>query len=495
MTTLTGGGGTTIYIRQDPQTLAFSSSTDQTNWNDLDFSTSISVQNTNTAAGVLVIEFTTDLVLTDALQYFVCASSHIQFGSKSLRQDGTRPRITVYGVTDYPGFIQNGTAVASGAAFIYVYNLYVDGTTSTLVNAQGWIAQSYFSRQVSNNYIINCSSDGTISVGSGGIVGEYAGGNGGDLNITGCSSSGLISIAGGGIAGGYAGFNTGTTRCFKCWTTGAVDGNYAGGIFGLYAGRLNGFAYATNCYSDGGVFGIAAGGIFGQNAGYEEGVVVADTCYSTGTVIGTNAGGIFGGAAGSGNTQTTVTVINCYCLNGPILAPGAGLNTSNNTYTANGTWSSTAASGALLDTYWIEPQVNSPFEFAIMGYTPYILEIIAPNGETLVDGVRLSAVAGSATSSAIVSNLDYQIISVTPPEATIQIDAVTGSIQTSAATPAGQYTVVVRNIGSYNVTTNTLRVTSAPTPPTPSTGTQNNAYIAVVAVSVVALILFLALLS
>ncbi len=109
MTTLTSSGGTTLSIRQLGDTIQ--SSTDNTTWTTLSFP--VTVTNNNTGAGVVKVDFTTDITLTSTTQYFICGSSNIQFGSTSLKSDGSRPKITV-NADNYQGLIKNGDADNKG---------------------------------------------------------------------------------------------------------------------------------------------------------------------------------------------------------------------------------------------------------------------------------------------------------------------------------------------------------------------------------------------
>ena len=271
----------------------------------------VTITNTNPGnSSILKILFETNITLNGLLEFFVCGSSHLQFGSTSLNSDGTRKNIIIDGVTAYAGLIQNGILGTSGKTYIYIYNLNVEANNnSTLADGAGWIGQSAFGNGASNNFIVNCSSNGDIATNGGGIVGQAAGGeSGASLNIIGCSTYGSISAGAGGITGYAAGGSGGSVTCEQCWSEGAIQGQDAGGIFGSYAGNYSGYALALKCYSTG-LIANDAGGIFGGYAGENTGEAYAQKCYSNGNNEG-NGGGIFSRYAGylSGTTNAS----NCY---------------------------------------------------------------------------------------------------------------------------------------------------------------------------------------
>lgn len=151
--------------------------------------------------------------------------------------------------------------------------------------------------------ITDCYSTGSISSGGGGIVGSN-GGFFGECIIKNCYSTGSIEQNGGGIAGSSGGFN-GTCNISNCYSTGVI-GDYAGGIAGSNYG-IYGTGSITNCFSTG-TISFGGGGIAGSNAG-KEGSCNIENCYSNGE-IGKEAGGIIGfySAENGGN----VNINSCY---------------------------------------------------------------------------------------------------------------------------------------------------------------------------------------
>jgi hypothetical protein len=486
-----GDGGTTAYFRQNGANYEWSA--DQISWNTIDptFNLPIPVYNTDTSGGIFTLEFVSDVSFNVTSGYFICDSSGIQFGSTSLNEDGSRPVITIDGVSDYPGLIQNGTVDISANSGIGVFNLVVDVSNgSTLANDGGWLGQEYFGRDASDNYVINCSSSGPISDDAGGIVGVYAGsGAGAILTIIGCSSSGEISDSAGGIAGRYAGDLSGSIYCESCWSTGFIDSE-GGGITGQDTAN----ATIRNCYSTGEIDG-ESGGICGQDC-------VNSTitgCYSTG-VIGYQAGGIVGERANN------VTVSNCYSLgrmidpaSGGIIGPTLYTNTITNCYTVGdvsdglgyiigasgeippncfsealsgepGTWSSANADTVLdisgeAETWIYFLGTNQPYELLYMGYSPYTRVNIDLSMEYrtfpfLTKIFGSSVTAGANTDSAIVANKNYTILAVIGDNdpSSITMDASSGVISTTAATVPGLYRILIRNTGSYNISVYILTV-------------------------------------
>ena len=436
------------------------------------------ITNTNTDYTLKVL--INSLYMNSEKFYFVCGSDNIQFGSTSLKTDGTTNTIRMGVITDYPGLIQNGTDSSSGYNNIYVFNLLVENVAgASISNGSGWIGQSYFGKGATNNYIVNCKMyNGVIPTDSGGILGTNSGsGIGATLYITGCYANTNIAGGGGGIIGATAAYAGGQVICENCFSTATITG---GGIFGQLAGFGGGTARAINCYSQGNTSGNQAGGIFGFRAG-RDGTATAENCYSQG-VIGTDAGGIFGPQSGTAGGTTSAT--NCYS-SGTITTSGNGIYGSasanqvvTNCYFANGSWNSTTANTSLtgtpnpvIGTTWVATVLGSPYELNNMGYTPYTFTNISSTN-SLVQTYSASVNPGNSSSNAILDFLDYTILQKSGGDPssyeTITIDVNLGSISTTSETAPGTYTLYIRNIGSYNITTFNLTIESEPTPPGPT---------------------------
>lgn len=432
----------------------------------------VTITNNNTSTNLKVLFLSNLTLSTDANQHLRVNSTNIQIGDTNLSSTGQRSVISV-SVANYDGFIQNGNQGFNGFSNIYIYNLIVSGTGGSLQIGAGWIAKGYFAKGASDCYISNCASAGAISSLGGGIVGESAGSSSGSLTLRGCSSSGSIGDYAGGIAGHYAGYNSGSVTCEKCWSTGTI-GLEAGGIFGDFAGTGSGSATATQCYSEDSI-GQDGGGIFGSNGGEGLGVAIAQKCYSLGS-IGTGAGGIFGLRAGYNSGSTSAT--NCYSK-GSIATTGNGIfgsekenGTTAQCYTANGSWSDSTADSSLtgvpdssgVGTTWVKKGSNQPYELNDMGFTPYTTTIINSSSD-LIQSYSQTVNKGESTVSALnadASGNEFEILQVTGGDsgsyATISMSAQTGAITTTSATAVGTYTIRLRSIGSYNITTFILTI-------------------------------------
>lgn len=456
---LSGAGGTYVYLRDNDGTVEYSY--DQSSW--LTISFPCGVENTNTSAGYFQVVFLTDLTLSYTNDYFYVQSEKIQFGSTSIKSDGTRPIITI-SVDSYPGLIENGTSATSGFNDIRVYNLFVEGTGHNTSTGGGWIGRGYFGNAATGGYFINCSSGGTVAQDGGGIVGYYTGSSGGSVILLGCSSSGTLGVG----AGGITGANCDNITCSQCFSEGSIGQN-AGGILGLSAG---GSCSVTKCYSTGNM-GLGAGGIIGASA--VDGVN-ASQCYSTGT-IGTSAGGIFG------NYAATTTATNCYSTGTIGTSAGGifgnpfgnpGIRTETNCYAANSSWNDSTANTNLIgeptsspgvgDT-WASLSINTPYELVGFGVTPYQTQTI--NGTSLVQSYSQSVTQGSSSNEALnadASGNAFSILKFTGGDSgsydTISISGQTGAISTSSTTVVGTYTLTVRSTGSYYITTFVLTVSA-----------------------------------
>jgi len=463
------GATDTIYIRYDSDLAKNVYKINNGIEQDLLFPLSIYNINIDPANNILKIIFTTDITLTNSYDYFVCGSDGIQFGSTSLNEDGTRPKIYIEDVPGYPGLIYNYEK-----NYIYIFNVEVRSTGSTyLLDNSGWIGHSNYGVRGTNNYIVNCLSDGYISTNGGGIVGTNASyGNGSasssSLYIIGCSSQGNIGNGAGGIVGFNAAAEGGLVKCEKCWSTGAIDVT-GGGIFGEYAASgesgFGGETIAITCYSLGAI-APDAGGIYGQNAG-SNAISQAIDCYSQGS-IGTNGGGIFGSYAGPNSGLTPA--INCYS-SGTIATTGDGIygsfaidDNAQNCYAANGGWTNNAANSALtgkpdpvIGTTWVYTGINQPYELNKMGYSPYSLTNIITTSSPTLNQEYIDTVQAGQTVTPAISGSTYTILEITDgvpaSYGTITIpNSSTGVLVTTTATAPGTYTIYVRNTGSYNIT-------------------------------------------
>lgn len=482
---------TDIYIRQIAGIMEYS--LDQASWTTVNFP--IGINNVDASSEIAhTIIFTTDLTLTGTNDYFYPVSDYINFGKNTLNSDGTKPKISVDGVTNYPGVFQNGTIGADGKNFIKIQNIDVESSGSTLAGAGGWIAQNYFAKNATFNTIENCSStggiDGAIGFAKGGIVGSNAAYGGGFLSIIACSSTGEIGYDGGGIIGELAGKNGGTVSIDRCWSSGNITAN-GGGIVGQNA---TGFITITSCYSSG-IIGTDAGGIVGKDSSNNSlsisncystgligdnaggivgrgsiGIVNVSNCYTTGVIGPNNSGGIFG----ADNTNSLDhTANNCYTSGVCGLAGTGGIfggsssdtrpNSANNYSEGNQSssgWKDSNALSVLSMKDWVRPFDNdTPFLLKTSNYSPYSL--------SLVDSVSSTVITGGATNPSLVPGFSSYILTINgaSPMAYpfIIISPSTGIITASADTPADVYELIVYSIKNpYSITEYTLTVEAAP---------------------------------
>lgn len=424
----------------------------------------------------------------DPQNYFICGSNRIQFGSENLNSDGTVPVITISGVTNYPGLIQNGTNASDEKSSIYIFNIYVDGVSSpsTLEDGGGWIGQKYFGGSSSTDcLIINCMVSGDISTNGGGIIGQFskntiidtcisyqnisqfAGGIAGadcnNLTIRRCRSNGGIGDSGGGILGD----NSESCTIIKSFASGLISLK-GGGIVGENADSIN----VIDSYSTGKI-GDNAGGIFGSNAR----TCSATNCYSTGE-IGVNAGGIFGISY-----DVTCSASSCYTSGfNPLLSSGGIFSGSNSDGTSNyseanhdnnGSWSDTNASANLNgitgnnigSRVWFSVDgFNTPYR-TFVGCSPYRLDNIDVVEKTIRSYTDFSITPGGSTTGILVGTIDYSSSNVfqSPLSNTITINTSTGVISTTSNTPPDNYTLVIYSttMVSFLLTTVSINVSSS----------------------------------
>jgi hypothetical protein len=283
------------------------------NYTNINNSTQWPVTIQNAGSTTVTVTFVNNLILnSENDQFFI-------MGNDNITVNGDNHTVTIDGISNYPGLIQNGTSSSDGKNNITIeYIGVLTSNGSTLVEEGGWVCQSFFSTNATNNNVNNCYSTGSIENNSGGILGYIAGAgyqSSVTISVLNCYSMGTIGFGCGGIFGSLAGLtSSGTINISNCYSMGTI-GKAAGGIFGRSAGILSsGTINISNCYSTGNMVD-SGGGIFGDGAGYESSVKInVSNCYSTGT-IGQTAGGIFGIQAGDGLFQSflgRISVSNCY---------------------------------------------------------------------------------------------------------------------------------------------------------------------------------------
>jgi hypothetical protein len=337
------------------------------------------------------------------------ASNFITINASNVTINGQYNTITVSGVTDYFGFVQNGTGSLSSNLNVVIKNLTVNSSSSTLIAGGGWICQTQFCYAS----VLYCSSNGSISTNGGGIFGQacYS------CSAVNCFSSGTISTNGGGIYGSYC-VNCNASQCYSIGTI----GDYAGGIFGFGNNQTTEInqntlptqpnttissSTATACYSTGGI-GTNAGGIYGYYA-YKSNAI---NCYTLGNGT-TSSGGIFGVNFSSLSDTPTCSASYCYTIGTTLSGDGiyayTGTNNSTNTECyckseLNGIWKDCNAKCYLrnYDCVWIDISICSKHQ-------PFLLKSF---NRSLYTCPYQKIKCKYATSSAGLFGTQYKILTV-----------------------------------------------------------------------------------
>ena len=440
----------------------------------------ITVTNSDTSTPLLV-QFATNMTIATNSDYFVCGSDAIYWGLPTLRPDGTPYTFALdSGILNYPGLVQNGMG-SGGNTDIRIQNIRVESGGSHLAGGAGWIAQSYFGG--TSNFILNCSSDGSIIGSGGGIVGSSAG----PITIKGCFSTGDHETS---SSGGIVGSGASNITVEASWSTGLIRQS-GGGIFADYANNCT----ATSCYSLGNI-GASAGGIFGENASL---FCTATSCYSRGT-IGTNAGGIMGNSAAStglsvsncyssgaiqggggimgGNyTPAFSDVINCYTSGASTSSGNNGIYAGSNSdgisnyseanhYSSGWTDSNSAITLQNTGTVWLSFISNYPYFLRTIGASPYATTVIS--NTTLVRSFSSTLGVGSVSNTPTQTGYAYIFL---PNSEDFTIDAYTGVITVPSTALPGIYTLSIFaynlsiSYSPYSYTTYELTVTEPPPEP------------------------------
>lgn len=375
----------------------------------LDWDSSLFPTITNIGGDVITVHLVGDFTITSANSYIIIDSDNITIQGETGKEGPTV--ITVDGVTDYPGFIRNGSNSTSGFNNITISNVFVNAVDSTLAQNGGWLAQEYFGVGATNNEINSCGSNGDISEHGGGIVGARSS----NVTISDCFSTGMIKINAGGIVGTLA--DTVTVR---------------------------------NSYSSG-LISVAAGGIFG-GAAIDS---VAQNTYSTGLING-DAGGIFG------ELHDNPTVLNSYTSGSAVgggkgILAGSSLDGAGNYSESNNSgfgWNDTNVASVLtgIDTVWKSIGVNQPYRLLSFDASPY-----DDSTQTISAGESSTPVFGYYNSCSIVSISGGD----TDSYSNITIDTDTGIISTTNTVEGGVYDVLVSCDtlhGTYTLSTLELTV-------------------------------------
>ena len=228
----------------------------------------------------------------------------INIGTDNVIIDGNNVVINLVYSNNKNGVIKNGSSTINGHNNIIIKNIhfnYIYGETNmdSKLNENnstefggGGVCCSYFAKGSKRNIIHNCyASKKLFSNHSGGIVGEYAGSNSGELIIMNC------------IFGGLLHYNKPTDNI-----------TYIGGICGAYLGYDNGKVFVYNCSNYGSNLDPGCGGIIGGYAAIKNSHVVVFGCSNLGTFLDMgNSGGIVG--MNSCKDESNLSIICCYCIN------------------------------------------------------------------------------------------------------------------------------------------------------------------------------------
>ena len=274
----------------------------------------VTINNTHSGNARLNVKATQKLTISSSTGgtsgYFIAGTNYITF-------DGSGNTITIDTITNYPGFIRNGTSSAVGRLLIAVRNFVTDiSGASTLANGGGWLCQAYFGRYDTAGSITNCTNNGAVNnTNAGGISGQYIGAFTGVVRFTNCTNNGEVAGTG---SGGLCGSNLSSTPTdfISCSNTGNISGQSAGGICGQLAGADDiGVITIVNCFNAGNITGLYAGGMFGNKfANNSTKTHSISNSYNTGDMTGNQCGGIFGAGLGFGSNNCAIDISNCYSI-------------------------------------------------------------------------------------------------------------------------------------------------------------------------------------
>lgn len=296
-TNIIGISGQTAYIRQNENNIQYKIGNISENWIDIVFPCKIT-NNQIEPKNFFTVELLTNINLTNYTDYFI-------FSTDNIILDGKNNNVIIKSVANYCGLVNNGSVINSGFSNTKITNVKLTTIDkSTLEKYNGWIAQSYYSNNACNNTIENCSSNGLIDEGCGGIIGSFGSFNSGNCSIINCYSLGAIfGEYSGGITGAKTATKSGNCLIKDCYSSGTISGNASGGIASTMTGAESGNVIIENCYSTGSISGIFSSGISSIMSGSFSGSCIIINCYSLGTISGSNSAGIAGlyGGCNSGS--------------------------------------------------------------------------------------------------------------------------------------------------------------------------------------------------
>lgn len=118
-----------------------------------------------TISSPIVVYIDSSINIVNATQYFIVLTDYVTI-------DGSYNTITISGSL-YSGLIQNGSKIYKSFNNITVQNI-VYNTIGTCDICGGWLAQSYYGKNINTNTFNNCFGNVIVSTGGGGVVGAYS---------------------------------------------------------------------------------------------------------------------------------------------------------------------------------------------------------------------------------------------------------------------------------------------------------------------------------
>jgi hypothetical protein len=380
-----------------------------------------------TVSSPIVVYIDSSINIVHPTQYFIVLTDYVTI-------DGSYNTITISGSL-YTGLIQNGSKIYKSFNNITVQNI-VYNTIGTCDICGGWLAQSYYGKNINTNTFNNCFGNVIVSSGGGGVVGAYS-------YIT----------------------------CNNCVTNVNLStGSYGGGILGqLSTGILN------NCYVNL-ITNTAAfsGGLVGYNSS-----IVASNC-----LVNLNIGRTFGTNSyfySGFNTNGTITnsCANYYSL---YFGLSSNILSSSNTIVNNSYFNQSL--------YWNDISVNSSLS-NVNSWTdidltvfnkPYVLSssnISLYNSNT----VTINSLPFTSSSASNKFN-NFQIISINDTfplfNSDITINASNGQITFASSIVSNTYSIKIYATNTstviYSVNTYTAIINNANYPNTITKTIQSNGH-------------------
>lgn len=392
-----------VYLKQINNIIQYSF--DNITYNDISWP--FTVGRNPSYTNIITVYIVNNLTITDISQYLIVNTNNITFNGyyNSLYQ------IITLNINSYNGLIQNGsgeilentiniglnqnvntlsvTSSINGYNNINIFNINIQQYTY-LTKYNGYLCQSFFGYNSTNNNIYNCKVQTDIidTPNSDIWVGQIAGVFCNFSSISYCNSNNSIYKYSSGILGSYSI----CTNISNCYSLGSLY-IYGGGIVGCFhQSNLN----IINCYNNGDVYNMS-GGIIGPNFGYSTtNILNVSNCYNKGNCENSSyTSAIVGGSIyyywkGDPKSPTNIpankpiiNVNNCYMTGSIATLDDAFVSTAldpyitsksitNCYYTNNNPWNDTEAKSILDNSLnaWIypDPPNNTPYILTSLKY-------------------------------------------------------------------------------------------------------------------------------